>query len=139
MPAVENALLCGHDLIFLGERGQAKSRMIRALTGSPRRVDPGRRGQRDSMTIRWIRSPHTLARSSRNEGDKTEIEWLDRDAALRREARHSRRLDRRSDRRRRSDQGRRGAPPRSDEYTIHFGLLPRSATAASSASTSCPI
>jgi magnesium chelatase subunit I len=31
IPAVENALLCGHDLIFLGERGQAKSRMIRAL------------------------------------------------------------------------------------------------------------
>jgi len=31
VPAVENALLCGHDLIFLGERGQAKSRMIRAL------------------------------------------------------------------------------------------------------------
>ena len=33
VPAVENALLCGHDMIFLGERGQAKSRMIRALTG----------------------------------------------------------------------------------------------------------
>jgi magnesium chelatase subunit I len=31
VPAVENALLCGHDLIFLGERGQAKTRMIRAL------------------------------------------------------------------------------------------------------------
>ena len=33
IPAVENAILCGHDLIFLGERGQAKSRMIRALAG----------------------------------------------------------------------------------------------------------
>jgi magnesium chelatase subunit I len=33
LPALENALLCGHDLIFLGERGQAKSRMIRALVG----------------------------------------------------------------------------------------------------------
>ncbi|MCH2171677.1 sigma 54-interacting transcriptional regulator [Myxococcota bacterium] len=31
VPAVQNALLCGHDMIFLGERGQAKSRMIRAL------------------------------------------------------------------------------------------------------------
>ncbi len=31
IPAVENALLCGHDLIFLGERGQAKSRMIRDM------------------------------------------------------------------------------------------------------------
>jgi magnesium chelatase subunit I len=33
IPAVENALLSGHDLIFLGERGQAKSRMIRQLVG----------------------------------------------------------------------------------------------------------
>jgi len=33
VPAVENALLCGHDLIFLGERGQAKTRMIRQLVG----------------------------------------------------------------------------------------------------------
>ena len=31
LPALENALLCGHDLIFLGERGQAKTRMIRSL------------------------------------------------------------------------------------------------------------
>src|SRR6187402_2572510 len=33
MPQLENALLAGHDVIFLGERGQAKTRMIRALTG----------------------------------------------------------------------------------------------------------
>jgi magnesium chelatase subunit I len=33
IPAVQNALLCGHDLIFLGERGQAKTRLIRALVG----------------------------------------------------------------------------------------------------------
>jgi magnesium chelatase subunit I len=31
IPAVENAILCGHDLIFLGERGQGKTRMIRSL------------------------------------------------------------------------------------------------------------
>ena len=28
MPQLENALLAGHDVIFLGERGQAKTRMI---------------------------------------------------------------------------------------------------------------
>ena len=39
VPAIENALLCGHDMIFLGERGQAKTRMIRSLTASARRVD----------------------------------------------------------------------------------------------------
>jgi magnesium chelatase subunit I len=33
MPQLENALLAGHDIIFLGERGQAKTRIIRSLTG----------------------------------------------------------------------------------------------------------
>ena len=33
MPQLENALLAGHDVIFLGERGQAKTRMIRSLVG----------------------------------------------------------------------------------------------------------
>ncbi len=32
VPAVENAILAGHDVIFLGERGQAKSRIMRDLT-----------------------------------------------------------------------------------------------------------
>ncbi|NNE73679.1 MAG: sigma 54-interacting transcriptional regulator, partial [Acidimicrobiales bacterium] len=31
-PQLENALLAGHDVVFLGERGQAKTRMIRGLT-----------------------------------------------------------------------------------------------------------
>src|SRR5579863_8634084 len=33
LPQLETALLAGHDIIFLGERGQAKTRMIRSLTG----------------------------------------------------------------------------------------------------------
>ena len=32
LPQLENALLAGHDTIFLGERGQAKTRIIRSLT-----------------------------------------------------------------------------------------------------------
>jgi len=32
LPQLENAVLAGHDVIFLGERGQAKTRMIRSLT-----------------------------------------------------------------------------------------------------------
>jgi magnesium chelatase subunit I len=32
VPAIENAILSGHDIIFLGERGQAKTRMARSLT-----------------------------------------------------------------------------------------------------------
>ncbi|HVE93710.1 MAG TPA: sigma 54-interacting transcriptional regulator [Acidimicrobiales bacterium] len=31
LPQLENALLAGHDIVFLGERGQAKTRMIRSL------------------------------------------------------------------------------------------------------------
>jgi len=33
LPQLENALLAGHDVIFLGERGQAKTRMIRSIVG----------------------------------------------------------------------------------------------------------
>jgi magnesium chelatase subunit I len=33
LPQVENALLSGQDMILLGERGQAKTRLARALIG----------------------------------------------------------------------------------------------------------
>src|ERR1700677_4752163 len=33
IPQLENAILAGHDVILLGERGQAKTRVIRALVG----------------------------------------------------------------------------------------------------------
>jgi magnesium chelatase subunit I len=33
LPEIENAVLAGHHMVFLGERGQAKSRIIRALVG----------------------------------------------------------------------------------------------------------
>ncbi len=32
LPQMENAILAGHDIILLGERGQAKTRMIRSMT-----------------------------------------------------------------------------------------------------------
>jgi len=31
IPEIENALLAGHHMVFLGERGQGKSRIIRGL------------------------------------------------------------------------------------------------------------
>ena len=31
VPQIENAIMSGHDLIFLGERGQAKTRLIRSM------------------------------------------------------------------------------------------------------------
>ncbi len=33
VPEIENAILSGHHMVFLGERGQAKSRLIRSLVG----------------------------------------------------------------------------------------------------------
>lgn len=32
IPQIQNAILAGQDMIFLGERGQAKTRIIRSLT-----------------------------------------------------------------------------------------------------------
>ena len=32
VPQIENALLSGQDIVFLGERGQAKTRIARSLT-----------------------------------------------------------------------------------------------------------
>ena len=31
LPQLENAVLAGHDVVFLGERGQAKTRIIRSM------------------------------------------------------------------------------------------------------------
>jgi magnesium chelatase subunit I len=78
IPAVENALLCGHDLIFLGERGQAKSRMIRALValldewlpvvaGSEIHDDP------------FAPVSAGARRLVAERGDTTEIAWVHRD------------------------------------------------------------
>src|SRR5512142_173101 len=33
LPELESALLAGHDLVMLGERGQGKTRLMRTLTG----------------------------------------------------------------------------------------------------------
>jgi len=44
LPQLQNAILSGQDIIFLGERGQAKSRLIRALVNlmtTKSRLSPG--------------------------------------------------------------------------------------------------
>jgi magnesium chelatase subunit I len=78
VPAVENALLCGHDLIFLGERGQAKSRMIRQLASLLDEwlpVLPGCEILEDPF------APLTSAGRERleREGDRCEIAWAPRE------------------------------------------------------------
>jgi magnesium chelatase subunit I len=124
LPQIENALLAGHDIILLGERGQAKTRIVRALTslldewlpeiaGSEIRDDPYNPVSRQARDL--------VAR----EGDATPIHWVHRDS------RFSEKL----------------ATPDtsiadligevdpikvaegrylSDELTLHYGLVPRS-------------
>ena len=123
VPAVENALLCGHDLIFLGERGQGKTRMIRALVSLLDEWIPVVRGSEvhdDPFDPISAKGREIVAA----EGDATEIDWLHRD-------------DRYVEKLATPDvsiadligdidpikvaEGR----YLSDEYTIHFGLLPR--------------
>ena len=137
LPQLENALLAGHDVIFLGERGQAKTRMIRSLIEPARRVDADRRRAARSTTTRTTRCRSTPAMLVAERGDDD----ADRVGAprppLRREARHPRHVDRRPHRRGRPDQGRRGPLPLRRAHASTTASC-RAPTAASSRSTSCP-
>jgi magnesium chelatase subunit I len=77
LPQLENALLAGHDVIFLGERGQAKTRMIRSMVelldewmpvvaGSEIQDDPFNPVSRHAKDLIAER------------GDETPIEWVHR-------------------------------------------------------------
>ena len=122
MPQLENALLAGHDVIFLGERGQAKTRMIRSLTGLLDEWMPIVAGSEINDDPYNVVSRH--ARELEQHGDDLPIAWVHR-----------------SDR-----YGEKLATPDtsiadligevdpikvaegrylSDELTIHYGLVPR--------------
>jgi magnesium chelatase subunit I len=78
MPQLENALLAGHDVIFLGERGQAKTRMIRSLTGLLDEWMPIVAGSEINDD-----PYHPVSRHARDlvaeHGDATPITWVHRD------------------------------------------------------------
>jgi magnesium chelatase subunit I len=78
MPDLERALLAGHDIIFLGERGQAKTRIMRSLIGL---LDPWIPVVAGSEINDDPLSPvSTFARKLVNEeGDATPIAWVPRD------------------------------------------------------------
>src|ERR1035437_10169400 len=123
IPQLENAIISGQDVIFLGERGQAKSRLMRALVNLLDEEIPTINGCEIND------DPFApICKSCRDEvaahGDATEIAWLTR------EARYSEKL----------------ATPDiaiadligdvdpikvaegrhlSDELTMHYGLIPR--------------
>ena len=123
IPNVENAILSGHDIIFLGERGQAKSRLMRVLMQLLDEKIPAIKGCEinDDPFAPICKYCREMVAAN---GDKTEIVWLGR------EERYSEKL----------------ATPDiamadllgdidpikvaegkylSDELTIHYGLIPR--------------
>ncbi len=124
LPQIENALLAGHDMILLGERGQGKTRIIRSLVDLLDEQMPIVKGSEvnDHPFAPISRMARDLVQAH---GDATEIEWVPR----------SRRY------------GEKLATPDtttaeligeidpikvaegrylSDELTIHYGLIPRS-------------
>ena len=123
IPEIENALLSGQDMIILGERGQAKSRIVRAITGLLDERVPIISGSEinDDPCAPISRAGIDMVAEH---GDDTPIEWLAR------EDRYGEKL----------------ATPDitmaellgdvdpikvaegrylSDELTIHYGLIPR--------------
>jgi magnesium chelatase subunit I len=123
IPMIENAVISGHDIIFLGERGQAKSRVMRNLVGLMDTEIPAIRGCEinDNPFAPICKQCRDKVAA---EGDRTEIVWLTPDQ------RYSEKL----------------ATPDiaiadligdvdpikvaegkylSDELTIHYGLIPR--------------
>lgn len=123
VPQLENAILSGQDIIFLGERGQAKSRMIRALTALLDEAIPAIAGS-ELHENPFEPITHASRRRVEQEGDALEIDWIGRDQRY----------------------GEKLATPDitiadligevdpikvaegrylSDELTIHYGLIPR--------------
>ena len=123
LPQLENALLAGHDIIFLGERGQAKTRVIRSLVELLDEWAPVVAGSEINDN-----PEHPVSRYARDlvveRGDGTPIDWVHRSTRF----------------------GEKLATPDtsiadligevdpikvaegrylSDELTIHYGLVPR--------------
>jgi magnesium chelatase subunit I len=79
VPEVENAILAGHHMVFLGERGQGKSRVIRLLTGLLDETIPAVAGcpiHDDPFAPICSACRARLA----SEGDALHIAWIGRDA-----------------------------------------------------------
>ena len=111
IPQIENAILSGQDIVFLGERGQAKTRIARLLVGLLDEEMPGARRLRDQRRPVRADLPGRAAQRRRRAGRRRADRLDPARPALRREARHARHHHRRPDRRGRPDQGRRGPLP----------------------------
>jgi magnesium chelatase subunit I len=78
VPQLENAILSGQDIIFLGERGQAKSRIIRSLTALLDDEIPVIAGSELNENP-FEPITHASRMRIEQEGDNLEVEWIGRD------------------------------------------------------------
>ena len=79
IPEIENALLAGHHIVFLGERGQGKSRIIRGLVALLDPFIPAVEGcaiNDDPLAPRCRVCERRLAEL----GDALSVVWIERDA-----------------------------------------------------------
>ncbi|HTX63845.1 MAG TPA: sigma 54-interacting transcriptional regulator [Acidimicrobiales bacterium] len=77
VPQLENALLAGHDMILLGERGQAKTRVIRALATLLDEWMPVVAGSEINDDPFHPTSRYGRLRVA-DEGDDTPVDWVHR-------------------------------------------------------------
>ena len=78
IPQVQNAILAGQDMIFLGERGQAKTRLIRSLTSLLDPFMPCVEGSEINDDPFAPISKHAQEMVAKH-GDDTPIAWVARD------------------------------------------------------------
>jgi magnesium chelatase subunit I len=78
VPAIENAIIAGQDLVFLGERGQAKTRMARLLVNLLDEWVPVIRGGELNDDPTAPISPAGRAVLDEH-GNDTPLDWLSRD------------------------------------------------------------
>ncbi len=78
IPQLERALLAGHDVVLLGERGQGKTRLLRTLVGLLDEWSPviagSELGEHPFEPI-----THASKRRAGEEGDALAVEWRHRD------------------------------------------------------------
>ena len=77
IPQLENALLAGHDVILLGERGQAKTRLIRAMVGLLDEWLPVIEGSEINDDPYQPTSRYARVRLA-EEGEETRVGWIHR-------------------------------------------------------------
>lgn len=77
IPQLERALIAGHDIVLLGERGQGKTRLLRALTGMLDEWTPVIAGAELGEHPYSPITPESIRRAA-DSGDDLPVEWRHR-------------------------------------------------------------